>query len=230
MADTPDLNQITNLTTTQRANTQNLLGTQNTAISDYMNRYTNAIKGQETMGAMANRIGKELNLPTLKENAYNINKTVNELPATYNAATRGFDVNSNQLSRIIGQKTSELTPALNTANNALSNAQSSLDTQMGYGVADQNKELLPYATEKDLLSDRMARETSLYSTDNQNELNGLIQKIQSGITLSEGEKARANQLAIAEAGYKNVLEKARIEAPSSYSPYASQTDGYNFTT
>jgi hypothetical protein len=123
----------------QKINNAQFLSGQNAQSSDYLNRYTNAINNQETMSAMAKRLGTELNLPTLQENAYNINKTVRELPQTYNAATRGFDVNANQLSRIVGQKTAELSPALTTANEALGNAQSSLNTQLGYGQADRKR-------------------------------------------------------------------------------------------
>ena len=68
------------------------------------------------------------------------------------------------------------------------------------------KALLPYQSEQTMLNDRLARETSMFTTENSNELNGLIAKIQSGVTLSEGEANRANSLAIAEEGYQNALD------------------------
>jgi S-adenosylmethionine synthetase len=155
---------------------------------------------------MAGRIGTELGIPTLQANATMLRNTLTNLPSTYSKATTGYDVNANQLARIIGQKSSELSPMVQTAETSLSGAQNTLGQRMGYEQTDQAKALLPYQTEQTLLSDRLARETTLYSQDNQNELNALISKMQMGVTLSEGEKNRANQLAIQEQDYNNAKE------------------------
>lgn len=194
----------------QKADNAALLASQAGQESDYLNRYKGAIAGQETSSAMAKRLGTELNIPTLSANAAMLNRTVRELPQTYSAATRGFDVNANQLSRIIGQKTSELSPALTTANEALASANQTLATQMGYELSDQEKQLLPYTTEKELLTNKLARETSMYTAQNENELNTIIQKIASGIQVSEAEKDRAVQLATAERNYN--LAKEQLSA------------------
>jgi len=194
----------------QKLGNEALLASQSGQENDYLTRYRGAIAGQETSANMARRIGAELNLPTLSENAFNLNRQVRELPQTYSAATRGFDVNANQLNRIVGQKTSELTPALTTANEALANANQTLATQMGYQLSDQEKSLLPYTTEKELLTNKLARETSLYTSQNENELSTIISKIQSGIAVSEAEKARALQLATQEQNYN--LEKEKLNA------------------
>ncbi|MBZ5529717.1 MAG: hypothetical protein LAN71_17710 [Acidobacteriia bacterium] len=215
MADTPDLNQLTNLTTQQRAGTQGLLAGQNTATADYLKRYTDFINSQEGASAMAGRIGQELGIPTLQSNATMLRNTLTNLPSTYSKATTGYDVNQNQLSRIVGQKSSELAPAVTTAETSLANAQNVLGQRMGYEQIDQARLEKPFATEKDFLADRLARETTLYSQDNQNELNALITKIQTGVTLSEGEKNRANQLALQEKQYQQALETAKIQTGGS---------------
>jgi S-adenosylmethionine synthetase len=209
MTDTPDLNQLTNLTNQQKTNTSGFLAGQNTQTADYLKRYTDFINSQEGASAMAGRIGGELGIPTLQANATMLRNTLTNLPSTYSKATTGYDVNANQLARIIGQKSSELAPAVTTAETSLSGAQNTLNTQMGYEQTDQAKALMPYQTEQTMLSDRMARETTLYSQDNQNELNSLIAKINAGITLSEGEKSRAQQLAIQEQSYNQAKETAK---------------------
>ncbi len=209
MTDTPDLNQITNLTSAQKANTQNFLAGQNSETADYLKRYTDFINNQEGASAMYKRIGDELGLPTLQKNATMLRTTLNNLPTTYSKATTGFDVNANQLSRIIGQKSSELEPMVNTAETALSNAQTNLNTQVGLEEADQARLEKPYTAESDILKDRLARETTLYTADNQRELDGLISKINAGVTLSEGEKARAQELSIQEQNYD--LEKEKLK-------------------
>jgi hypothetical protein len=204
----PDLNQITNLTTAQKANSQGLLNKQGGESADYLKRYTDFLGSQEGASAMSSRIGEELGIPSLQKNATMLRNTLTNLPGTYSKAMTGYDVNQNQLSRVIGQKSSELSPIVETTERALAGAQNTLGQRMGFEQADQQKALLPYQTEKELLSDRQARETTLYSQDNQNELNGLITKINAGITLSEGEKNRAAQLAASEKQYE--LEKEKM--------------------
>ncbi len=49
----------------------------------------------------------------------------------------------------------------------------------------------------------------MFTTENEQELNGLIAKINAGVTLSEGEATRANALAVAEKGYQNALDVAK---------------------
>jgi len=205
----PNLNELTDTTARQKAATQELLTGQNALSSDFLKRYTGAIGSQETSSAMAERLGKELGIPTLQANATMLRNTMTNLPSTYSKAMTGFDVNANQLARVIGQKSSELAPALTTAESSLSTAQGNLGTRMGYETADQAKQLLPYSVEQSQLNDRLARETTLYTQDNTNELNALIQKINAGVTLSEGEKNRAQQLAISEKNYE--LEKKKLD-------------------
>ncbi len=215
MADV-NLNDITDLTARQRANTPGFLAGLNTESADYLKRYTDFINSQEGATAMAGRIGTELGIPTLQANATMLRNTLTNLPTTYSKATTGYDVNANQLARIIGQKSSELSPLVQTAETSLAGAQGNLATRMGYEQTDQAKALLPYQTEKGLLADRQARELTLYTQDNQNELNSLISKLQMGVTLSEGEKNRAQQLAIQEQNY--TLEKEKLAATSATEP------------
>jgi hypothetical protein len=213
--DTPDLNQLTNLTSTQRAGSSSLIANQGTQDLDFLKKYTDFINSQEGASAMASRIGGELGIPTLQANATNYRNLLTNLPSTYSKATTGYDVNQNQLNRIVGQKSSELSPLVTTAENSLSGAQNTLATRMGYEQFDQNKALLPYTTEKEMLADRQARETTLFSQDNQRELDALITKINAGITLSEGEKSRANQLAISEKSYQAAKDQLNGRAPVS---------------
>lgn len=175
---------------------------------DYLGRYSGAIKGQTQLGDMYSRIGKELNMPALYQNANNINTQMANLPGTYNAASRGFDVNANQLNRIVGTKQAALAPAQQAANQALQNAQQQMNTQIGFEQEQQKKELDPYKAEQQLLTEYQARQATGFSKANEAELTGYIKKLEAGIQLSEGEKTRANQLAMAELDYKAKIYSA----------------------
>lgn len=197
---------------------QQFIANQANQSNDFLNRFRGAIGGQEKTSAMAGRIGQELGLPTLQKNAFMLNQTVDALPQTIQDATQGFDVNQNQMDRMIGNKLAKLSPLAQRATAQAQNAQQSLDTQMGYAQQDQNRELMPYNTEQSMLSDRMARETTLYSQANQQELDGLIQKMNAGITLSEGEKNRAAQLAASEKQYELQKESLNQQKQANNKP------------
>ncbi len=114
--------------------------------------------------------------------------------------------------RTIGQKQSEIAPAAELAQQNLGSAEGQLSTRLGYGQADQAKQLLPYQSEQGLLSERMARETTGYTSVMQGELDAIISKMNAGITISEGEKNRAATLAAAEKAYQGEVAKANATA------------------
>lgn len=202
---------------------------QKTEQQDYLERLRGAQAKQEALPHMYTRISNELGIPNLQQAVTTLGKTVAELPQTYSAATRGFDVNANQLSRIIAQKSGELAPALQSAQQALAGAQQEAGTRIQYGATQQAKELEPYKTEQQLLSDRQAREATGFSEDNQLELNTLIEKLKQGVALTEGEKTRANQLAIAEKQYETQLKIAQLQADTSKYSADKQAEGTRLT-
>ncbi len=212
LSDIPDLPGVAR---TQNQQRNDLMAKLTGGEQDFLGRYTGAIAGQEPLSAMYSRIGQELGVPQLQQNAGMLRNTLTNLPFTWGSASRGFDVNANQLQRIIAQKSSELTPLVNTAESALGTAQTNLSTRMGLGQAEQNKQLLPFGYEKDIIAERGAREVSGFDAGAENELNALISKANMGITLSEGEKNRANQLAMAEKQYQTQLEIAKINSATS---------------
>jgi delta 1-pyrroline-5-carboxylate dehydrogenase len=196
------LPDVEGLTAQRRAEGQQLLQGQKAEQGGYLDRFRGAIMGQEGLPQMASRIGSELNLPTLSENAFKLQQTVRNLPQTYSKATRGFDVNANQLSRIIGMQQSKLAPLAQEATMQAQNAINQRNEMMGFTQAQQQKELTPFQTEQNLMTERMARETSMFSEANQSELNAILQKMSTGAQLSSAEKDRAQQLAIAEMNFE----------------------------
>lgn len=172
--------------------------------NDFLTRFRGAISGQEGVSAMASRIGNELGLPGLQSNVTNLSTLLQNMPYTQKAATAGTDVNQNQLDRIIASKASALAPTVTGVTNAYNAATQNLGTQLGYGVQQQQKELLPYSTEASMLSDRAAREVSGYTTQMQSELDALISKMQTDAQLKESELSRMQQLATAEQQHEDI--------------------------
>lgn len=199
----PNINEPVQAAQAQKAATPGFLQGQQNQSNDYLGRFSSFVNKLPTTQQMSDQFSGELNLPQLRNNANSIQSTIANLPGTYSQAVRGTDVNANQLQRIIAQKQGELAPAATTANNALASAEGQLNQRIGYGQADRALQTMPYQSEQQLMSEQQARATSLYSQDNQHELDTLINKMNAGITLSEGEKNRANALATAEMNFEH---------------------------
>lgn len=192
-----------------------LINKQTGESSNYLDRFRQAIMGQEALPHMYTRIGDELGLPQAQQAYLNVNKTLAELPETYTAATRGTDTNANQLSRIIGTKSAALAPLAETTSTAYKNLQDQQNAMIAAEQANQAKQLKPFETEQSFLTDRWAREQTGFTSANEQELNGLIAKMQSGVQLSEGEQSRINQLSIAEKQMQNAKDIASMQIASS---------------
>lgn len=231
MADQVDLNAPVAAAQAQKGQLNTLFSGQQNDVNNFSSGLSNFVNNFPSPDALATRIGGELGLPALRQNAQTLNTTFANLPSTYRDATRGYDVNANQLSRLTGEKAYEMAPAMTTANNALATGENQLSQRMGYAQQGFQNQLIPYQSQQQLLSDRLARETTGYTTQMSNELNALISKMQSGVTMNQGDLERANQLAIAEKGYANQLavtkqQQAYIPIPG-YGVYATQANNGN---
>src|SRR3990167_7398009 len=212
-----DLNEPSNAIARQRLMNREFLANQNQLTSDFLGKFSNVIAGQGTTQQAAQRIGEDLGLPQLRQNAFGLQQSLIDIPELYKSGTRGFDVNANQLGRIIATKQAELAPYAERATAQSQFAEGELGTRLGYLQNDWNRQLLPLNSEQAFLADRFAREVSVFSAEDQRELDALLGKINAGVTLSEGERDRANKLAVAEKAYQQALEVARIEANKPFS-------------
>jgi len=209
MANSYQLPDLEGKTTTQRAAGASLLADQQGQTSNFLQKYSNTIANQGSTADMAGRISSELNLPQLRETSKTLNQRMLMTPLNNMSDTRGSNVTQNQLNNLNTYDLNKLAIPAQLAEQNTQTAENSLNTRLGYAQNDWNRQLLPLNSEQSFLSDRLARETSMFSEQNQNELNAMIQKMNAGITLSEGEKNRAQSLAIAEKGYESALKVAQ---------------------
>jgi hypothetical protein len=205
-----DLPDLEGTVQRQRNMRGDMMDNQDTAMSGWLSKYNTALSGQENVGAMYNRLGQELGMPQLRENALGVQSQIASLPGVLKNAGKNFNVNANQLARQTATQTANLQPLATNTMNAYQSAVGAVNQQMPWYQAQQAKELDPYNKELAYMNDRNARETSGFTSDNANELSALVSKMNAGITLNEGEKTRANQLAIAEKGYENALKIAQM--------------------
>ncbi len=207
-----DLDRVTH---DQILRSEDVINRQKGGMDDYLNRFRGAIGRQEQLGDMYKRIGNELGLPQAQQAVNTLTSTVANLPGELTRSARGADVNQGQLTRQIAEKVAPVQGALTAASAELAGTRDALGQQIGFEQSQQAKDLAPYQTEQQMLSEYYAREMTGYNQAAERELNGYIQKLNAGITLTEGEKTRANQLAMAEMDYKKAIETANISANAS---------------
>lgn len=130
----------------------------------------------------------------------NVEGQMEALPTQTRNETRGFDVNAAQADAILAQKQQPLTDQYSQLGRALTRSTGALESARG-----------AYKDEIDMMSDRMARETSLFSQNMQNELDTALTKYQTGIALSQAEMQRMTQLALAESDFIKQKELMDLE-------------------
>jgi len=132
-------------------------------------------------------IEERLGLPGLRERSRGLTGLLTETPERVEVGARGFDVTSNQLARMIAAETGELAPEVSKAVS---------QTQFGeeeFGRQAQ-RELVPFETEAQFLTDRLAREATGFGIEQQGRLDMLLQQLQNQGSLAIAELQEATKL------------------------------------
>lgn len=203
----PDFSGIVNQ---QRQATSGLLSGQQAQIGDYLQGYRNAIGGQETQQAMWNRLAQETGYPQLMQQATTLNNQLAMIPQTQISATRGYDVNANQLDRLMNMQQWKLAPLAQRATAQAQTAGQLMSGQIAATQAQQQKELLPYQAQQALLTDQLARQATMFTSQNESELQGLEYAMQTGAQLTSGQLDRYNELKKAQIAYNQAISTANI--------------------
>lgn len=188
------------------SNTSDFFAGQKAQEDEFLNRYREVVSGQEGIPAMAERIGGELGLSSLRQSAFNLNQTLENIPTVQTQATTGYDVNENQRQRMIAAEQAKIAPLAQKATSQQQFAEGQLGERLGYETQQQLKDLQPLQMEASMISDRLARETTGYTTDKQSELEIYLRKLDQGFQLSQAEKQRANELADQENNFEQQKE------------------------
>ena len=132
-------------------------------------------------------IEEELGLPGLRGRAQSLTGLFEETPERVEVGARGFDVTANQLARMIAAESGELAPEVSKA---ISQAQ--------YGEEEfgrrAQRELVPFQTEAQFLTDRLSREATGFGIEQQGRLDMLLQKLQNEGNLDIAEMQEATKL------------------------------------
>ncbi|RLI98261.1 MAG: hypothetical protein DRP08_08275 [Candidatus Aenigmatarchaeota archaeon] len=117
----------------------------------------------------------------------------------------------------VGHQLASIQPALTAAQ-----ARAAGLTQQA--IRGEERSLLPFEKEFTLLQQHQARQFSGYTFENQLELDRLLANQRTGAQLTDSERNRINQLAIAEKGYQNALDRIRLQGEQDRETYGYKND------
>lgn len=198
----------------------------NTNNANFINSISSKIAGMPTTSQLADTIGGQLGLPQLRQTALQTSQAVFNTPERNLLATRGSDTTQNQLDRVNAYDLSKLQPVASLAAQNQQAAEGTLAQRLGYAQQDFTNSLLPYQYEAPLVAQANDLASAGFNSDNQNELQALIAKMNAGVTLNEGELNRANALAIAKENASNSIQAAQISANRPFAVGGTDTGIY----
>lgn len=158
-------------------------------LGDFINKYSSAVPQiiQDTY--------KEFNVGDLLGYANALNTRIQDLKGNLTSEGAGGYASAGQVDKALN--TNYLPRFLSASENA-NRAATIAQGQVGYRVA-------PFQTEASLLNDRLARENTGYTQQQQNELTLLLQKLNDQQQMTMAEYNRATELAVGEQRYNQEL-------------------------
>lgn len=190
-------------------------GTQEKGISDYMGAYKDAIASNPTATQLYQTANQQYNVPGLASTATDLNNRVLNAPNTNLNLARGFNYDQNQVDAATTRDLRILQPLASAATSNWQTAAGLADKQVGYGLQQNATNLLPVQAQGQMMADLWARQSTGFTSAMEQELQGLMGKMNAGIQLSATEMSRANTLAQAQTSYKNAITSANAQIASS---------------
>lgn len=167
-------------------------------ITDFTNRYKVAVP------QIVNDTSAKYGLDTLLGQANSLNTRVKTLQGNLNNAGAGGYANAGQVDAAVN---SRYLPAAQTA-------VTNLQTGTALAQNEENQLFKPYDVEGAMLTERLAREATGYTAEQNRELDALIAQLNAGVSLTTAQIQRATALATAEKNYQQAIEVAKLNNPT----------------
>jgi len=192
-----------------RSSFDTLYGNQTNAGAQFAGQYAADVAKNPDVTKLYSNANEAFNVPQLASNAaYLQNQVTNQLPMQQNLM-RGFDASQGQVDNATNYNLRFLEPQATAATNQSQTAQTLAGQQVQAGITQNQMNLLPVQAQQQLLLQAQASQATGYDTAAQQEMAGLIAKVNAGVQLSATEMSRANQLSSQEEAYNQALAVAK---------------------
>lgn len=176
----------------------------------YYNKYAQTLGGMPQLQQSYAKANQMFNVPQLTQQAAQLRGQVAAIPSTVYNQARGFDYSTPQAQEAINYRQQFLNPQSQMATEQAQGAQNLAQQYVGYQQQQNQFLAQPVQQQGQMLSDALARQSSGFNIAAQNELQGLVARMNAGVTLSGQEYQRANQLLGAQEAYQQAIDSARI--------------------
>lgn len=184
---------------------------QDSTQASYIDSFKKQILSQPSATTLYNTANEKFNVPALQNTSNQLTNAVLQAPMSNLNAARGFNYDNNQVQQKTAQDLMYLTPQANAAQNNANTANTNAANYVTQGMAQNAYELQPTQEQGQYLMDSYARQQSGFTTTQQSQLDGLKQKMMSGVQLSSDEMAAFSQLTSAESSYQSSLASANAQ-------------------
>ncbi len=168
----------------------------------YISDYTKAVANNPSVTSLYETGNKLYNVPQLAATATNLQNRLTDLvPNAYQGA-KGFDIDSTDINNGIANASAYLTPQAGRAAANYDTAAGLASNFVNAGLTQNQMNLLPIQAEAPLLQTSQQAQGTVWNTAAAQTLQGLIAKMQAGVTLSQSEMEMAKTLAQAEEAYQ----------------------------
>ncbi len=164
-------------------------------VTSFLTKYQGAVPG------IINDTSAKYSIPGQMEGVNALNTRVKTLQGNLDNSGGGGYSNASQVDSAIN---SRYLPQYSTA---LQN----LNTSAVLAQTEEGQLTKPYEAEGQLLNDRLAREMTGYTAEQQRELDGYVARLRAGTDLTMNERDNANKLALAQKSYQATIDAQKLQ-------------------
>lgn len=187
-------------------------GSQSGQMNDYMAAYKASIANNPTATQLYDTANQQFNVPTLQNNATNLNNAVLTAPQQTLDTARGFNYDNNQVGNQTNLTLGRLSPLAIAATNSANTAEGLASNYVNAGLSQNATNLMPIQSYGQQLGAQLGYQATGLDQNQTNTLSALVSKMQSGEQLSAQEMQSYEQLAAAEEGAQATETSAQTTA------------------
>ena len=192
--------------------TNNNFGTSQNEAGTIGSQLSSAVKANPTVTDLYTTANNMFNVPSLQTQATDLTNRLNNVQPNAYQAAKGFDIDSTDINNGIANATAYLQPEANAATANANTASGLASNFVQAGQAQNAQNLIPAETEATTEQQNIAAQETGWNQATASQLQGLIDKMNAGVTLSGSELQAANQLAQTEENYNAAIQSAQIGA------------------
>ena len=166
--------------------------------SEFLGRFKGALAAQPSISDIFKRLSEEAGLGGLRERAQQLGGRFRDITSEVAGTAKRFGLSASQQRQRIAGRQEKLQPALQQALSAQQFGERGVLEGVGFAQADLEKQLRPFQTEREFITEGATRALTGFTVERQAEATELIQKLKNQGSLSDIEAQKLADLSVQE--------------------------------